>query len=293
MDELLTPASASSYSAVYQLIAWKRYKEALAETETLLRDDPHNPYPYALYGQIHLLLSDYERAEHWATEALKRDPEHELGWYVRVSVYYETDNEKAFYQALQEAQRIDPYEAHYYFLEANRLNKKGKFKEAKERMGAALELDSENPQYLAMLSYIEALLGEDNESRRLDREAIRYGTEEPSVLLYLAWAAFRRGDYKLQETYMRSAVQFNPDSKQYQDEYLEALRHRYVFYRICLWPNKLLRRMKPWQLIVTWVLSWMLFKPLVIIFLILHVLAHWSTRAIIHVRIFGWRRRRR
>ncbi|WP_175532819.1 hypothetical protein [Paenibacillus catalpae] len=53
------------------------------------------------------------------------------------------------------------------------------------------------------------------------------------MLMYLAWSAARRGDYKLHETYMRSAVRLNPDEKQYQDEYLESLQNQYVLYRIC------------------------------------------------------------
>ena len=292
MEEMITPSSPSAYSAVYQLMSWKRYKEALAATEKLLREDPHDPDPYALYAQICVLMGDYEKAQHWAGEALKRNPEHHLGWYVRVSIYYETGNEAAFEQAIREAMRIDPYEAHYYYLQANHLNKKGKFKEAKEQIEMALELESENPQYLAVLAYIEALLGHDDVSRELEREALRYGAEEPVVLMYLAWAAARRGDYKLQETYMRSAVRLNPDEKQYQDEYLESLRHQYLLYRICLWPNKLFRKMKRWQIFVMWAVCWILFKPLVLLFIVLHLLVHWSTKAIVHVKIFGWRRRR-
>ncbi|GLX70715.1 tetratricopeptide repeat protein [Paenibacillus glycanilyticus] len=292
MEDTIRPESLSDYSAVYQLMSWKRYKEALAETEKLLREDPQNPDSYALYAQICLLMGDYDKAQHWVEEALRRDPEHQLGWYVRVSVFYETENAAAFDEALKEAQRIDPYEAHYYYLEANQLNKKGKFKEAKARIEIALELESENAQYLSMLSYIEALLGQDEVSRELEREALRYGTEEPVILMYLAWAAARRGDYKLQETYMRSAVRLNPEEKQYQDEYLESLRHQYLLYRICLWPNKLFRKMKRWQIFVIWAAGWILFKPLLILFIILHIIAHWSTRAIVHVKIFGWRRRR-
>ncbi|MCK9861374.1 tetratricopeptide repeat protein [Paenibacillus sp. ATY16] len=291
-EETLPPSSHTGYTNVYQLMSWKKYKEALIETEKLLRDDPHSPDPYALYAQICVLMGDYEKAQHWVDEALKRDPEHHLGWYVRVSLFYETGNEAAFHEAVREALRIDPYEAHYYYLQANQLNKKGKFNEAKEQIEIALELEPENPQYLSILSYTEALLGNDAVSRETEREALRYGAEEPIVLMYLAWSAARRGDYKLHETYMRSAVRLNPDEKQYQDEYLESLQNQYILYRICLWPNKLFRKMKPWQIFVMWAVCWLLFKPLVFAFIILHLIAHWSTKAIVHVKIFGWRRRR-
>lgn len=79
MEETMTPSSLSAYTAVYQLMSWKRYKEALAETEKLLREDPHNPDPYALYAQICALMGEYEKSQHWAEEALRRNPEHHLG----------------------------------------------------------------------------------------------------------------------------------------------------------------------------------------------------------------------
>ncbi|WP_138495857.1 tetratricopeptide repeat protein [Paenibacillus pinistramenti] len=282
----------AGYTAVQQLIQWQRYKEALAEAQELLKLEPEDPDVFAMIAHIYLLMSEYEKALHWASEALRRNPEEQLAWFVRVNVYYETDNESSFQSALQEALRVDPYEAHYYFLQANRLNKKARFHEAKEELVRALELQPEAPLYLATLSYTEALLGKDGASRELEREALRYGAEMPYVLLYLAWAAGRRGDFKLRETYIRSAVRLNPDSRQFQDEYLEALQQNHKLFRVFLWPSKWIRRLKGWQLFLIWAAAWLLFRPLVIVFILLYVLAHWLSKLIVHVKVFGWRRRR-
>ncbi|MBW5446399.1 tetratricopeptide repeat protein [Cohnella sp. CFH 77786] len=279
------------YTEVHQLMEWKRYKEALKAADRILRNDPEDADAYALIARIHSLMDEYEKALHWAGEALKRSPEHELAWFVRVGVYYETNKEKEFNEALQEALRIDPYETQYYFLKANRLNGKKRFHEAKEQLLKALEMKPETPLYLAALSYTEALLGNIGESRRLDRQAIGYGAEAPYTLLYLAWAAGQRGDFDLQESYMRSAVRLNPESRQFQNEYLEALQHNQIVFRIFLWPTIALRRMKPWQLFISWIVAWFLFKPLLILFIFLYVLAHWLAKGIVHVRVFGWRRR--
>ncbi|MBX4148382.1 hypothetical protein [Paenibacillus lautus] len=104
---------------------------------------------------------------------------------MRVSVYYATDKDRAFEEALQEALRIDPYEPFYYYLQANMLNKKGRPSQAKTALSHALELRPESPLYLAV-------------------------------------------EYKLKETYIRNAVRLDPEDKQYQDEFLEALQHRNV-----------------------------------------------------------------
>ncbi|MDG0793629.1 hypothetical protein OMP38_24460 [Cohnella ginsengisoli] len=111
------------------------------------------------------------------------------------------------------------------------------------------------------------------------------------MLLHLAWAARTRGDFKLDETYMKSAVRLNPDDKQFQDEYLEALQRAHPMYRIFAVPDKYLRAMTPWQILFCWVALWTIFKPLVLLFILLYVVSKWGTKALVHVRIFGWRRR--
>ncbi|WP_201450655.1 hypothetical protein [Paenibacillus sp. An7] len=52
-----------------------------------------------------------------------------------------------------------------------------------------------------------------------------------------------------------------------------------------------MRKMKTWQILLTWVVAVLLLKPLLILFLVLYVLSHWVTKAIVHVKVFGWRRR--
>ena len=90
---------------------------------------------------------------------------------------------------------------------------------------------------------------------------------------------------------MQSAVRLNPENKQIQNEYLEALQNSNRLYRIFLWPRRLLTRMKRWQIFLCWIVAWILFRPLILLFIFLYILTHWVTKAIVHVRVFGWRRR--
>ena len=281
----------AGYAKVQQLVRMRRYKEALAEAENLLRQTPEEPNTYALIGWIHSLTDNHDKALHFSGEALARDPENRLAWHVRVTVFYETDREREFEEALAEALRVDPYEDHYYFLKAARLNKKGKFKDAKEQLMRALELNPESAHNLALLAYTEALLDNDEESRKAEREALQRETEDAIVYMHLAWAASRRGEYDPAERYMANAVRLNPENKQVRDEYLEALQKSNKFYRIFLWPAKILRKLKPWQILVSWIVAWILFKPLIILFIVLYVLAHWISMGIVRVRVFGWRMR--
>lgn len=290
MNELETLDARMLYARAQQLIGWKRYKEALQELEQILRMEPENPDAMAMIANVYLLQNEYDKSLHWAGMVLGREPDHLLAWYVRVCVFYETDRDKEFDEAVEYAMRIDPDEPHYYFLKANRVNKRGAFKEARALLDEALRLSPEHPLYLAMASYTEALMGRFDESRQLERRAMPYSVEEPHALLYLSWAARTRGDYDQQEIHMRNAVRLNPENKQFRDEYLEALQYSNRMYRFFLWPIDKLRRLKNWQIFLAWVVAWIFFRYIVILFIILYVLAHWISRAIVHVRVFGWRR---
>lgn len=281
----------AAYTKAQQLIEWRRYKEALKEAEQLLSQEPEDPDVFALIAHIHLLMEEYDKALYWSNQALSREPEQELAWFVRVVVYYDTNQDRVCKEAIQEALRIDPYEPHYYFLQAHLYNKIDKPNRAKMALSQALELRPESPVYLALLSYTESLLKNYEDSSRVEKLALKYNTESSQVFLYLGWAAGERGEYKLKETYMRNAIRLNPDSKLYQEEFLEALQHNEVLFKIFLWPGKFVRKMKTWQVLLTWLIAVLFFRSLLILFIVLYVLSHWVTKAIVHVKVFGWRRR--
>lgn len=281
----------TAYAKVQQLVEWRRYNEALQEAEQLLRQEPEDPDVFALISQIYLLMNEYDKALEWSNQALSREPQQKLAWFVRVCVYYETDKDRAFDEALQEALRIDPYEPHYYYLQANMYNKKGRFKQAKTALAHALELRPESPLCLALLSYTEALLINFEESARVERLALQNNTESSEVYFYVGLAAGQRGEYKLKETYMRNAVHLDPDNKQYQDEFLEALQHNEMLFKVMLWPAKFLRKMKSWQILIAWIVAMIFFRPLLILFIVLYILSYWVTKATVHVKVFGWGRR--
>lgn len=279
---------ATRYQKIVQLMEWRRFQEAEKEALALIQDEPEDPDTYALLGNIKHSMERYDEALHWSEEALRRDPEHVLAWYVRANTYYEQENWKALKSALDEALRIDPYEPHYHMLNANLSNKKGKFEEAKEHMLKALDITPENAFYLAQMSYIEALLGNEHDSKRYEQESLRLEVESELNYLYLAWAADRRNDHEQYLLMLKNAIHLNPDNKQIREEYMEGLQKSYLLYRILLAPSRLAKRMKPWQILVSWFIVWIIFRPLVFIFIALYIIIHWTTKLLVHVKLFGW-----
>ncbi|MCR2803482.1 tetratricopeptide repeat protein [Paenibacillus soyae] len=280
------------YKRISQLMEWNRHKEALDEAMALLREEPEDANAYAVLGQICLRLDKRDEALHWSQESLRRDPENSLAWFVRTAAYYEGENWKLLDDALDNAQRVDPYEPHYYFLRANAFNRKGKYANAKEMLLAGLRLSPHNALFLATLSYTEALLGNMQESKHYAKEALRQDVEHDHVYLYLGWAAEWRNDYDEQLLMLKNAIRLDPENKQIREAYLEALQKSYKFYRILLAPTNVLKRLKPWQILLGWFVAILLFRPLIFVFLILYIMTHWATKWLVHVKVFGWSRKR-
>ncbi|MGG1876511.1 hypothetical protein ABDI30_02820 [Paenibacillus cisolokensis] len=172
------------------------------------------------------------------------------------------------------------------------LTRKGSSSKRKPHYYRRLKSIRKHRLYLAVLSYTEALLIHFEESVRLEKIALEHNMESSEVYFFLGLASGQRGDYKLKETYMRNAVRLEPDNKQYQEEFLDALQHNELLFKIILWPVKFLRKLKHWQVLIAWIVAMLFLRPLLILFIVLYVLSYWVTKATVHVKVFGWGRRR-
>ncbi|MHA6481530.1 tetratricopeptide repeat protein [Paenibacillus sp. strain BS8-2] len=280
------------YDKIGRLIGWKRYKEAAAEAEALLRDEPEDAHAYALLALVYVHTENYDASLHWSGEALKRDPENTLAWFVRTNAYHDSGKLDKALETAVEGMRIDPYEPHYYFIRANINMKRGHHADAKALIESALEMRPNNATYIASLSYVEALLGDFASSRHHAREALKLDVESDSTFLILAWAAEQRGDYDENLDMLKEAIRIDPNDKQIRDAYLDGLQKNYKMYRILLAPFKVFKRMKPWQIFLTWIIIAIIFRPLIFIFIIVYALTHWLTKLLVHVKVFGWNFRR-
>lgn len=279
------------YAKIYKLLEWKRYLEAKEEARALISETPEDPNAYAVLAQVSLRMEQYDEASRWSSEALRHDPESRIGWFVRTVTMYETNDWKSLDACLAEVHRIDPEEPFYHFLRANTYNRRRQFAAAKEELLTALKLDSENALFIATLSYTEALLGNAAASRDLARKALLLEVESDHVYLYLGWAAEHRNDSDDQLLMLKNAIQLDPTNKQIREDYLASLQKNYFIYRILLVPINALKKLKPWQILLIWIGIAIFFRPFIFLFLILYVVTHWVTKLLVHVKVFGWRRR--
>ncbi|MDP5275376.1 tetratricopeptide repeat protein [Chengkuizengella axinellae] len=274
-------------SAINQLIQWGKYKEAIEEIEKYIQNDPEESLGYALMAKVYTQKDDYDKAIYWVEEALKKDPEDALAWELQVSIAYTQEKWREFNRLVDDAFRIFPTESHFYYLKANELSSRMKFKEAMEQMEQALRISPKYALYLANYSYLLAHLNEKEGSLQYEKRALQEEVEDSSVFMYLAWSADRRGDHKIALSYFENAIRLNPNNNQVRDEYLESLQKQYFFYRMLIYPSKMFAKNR-YLFLVLWLVAAFLFRPLILLFIVLYIASHWLTKLLVHVKIFGW-----
>ncbi|OWR27681.1 hypothetical protein CDO73_21035 [Saccharibacillus sp. O23] len=271
------------------LLSRGRNKEALTEAGEWLREEPETVGPYGALSLAYINLHDYDRALECTEQMLRLDPNEEDAWFLRAVIYYSTREWTQMQEAAEEGLRLNPYRAHLHYLLANMHNKFGRFDQARQAIERALDIDTENGLYYALYSYVLANLLRHEDSREAAENALRKDVETSQTFLYLGWAADRRGDVKTAKTMMEQAIRLDPDDEQTRTEYMEAVQKNYWFYRIFTLPV-FFNRFKAWQLLLIWVAASILFRPLVIILVILYGFSFILSKIFVHVQVYGWRR---
>lgn len=272
---------------VRQLVQWNRYKEAIAEAEEWVRHDPEDDQALAWLAFAHQ-FTDVDKALHWSGEAIRRNPESEIAWQVRLFAAYDRQDWRTFDQVSEEMLRMFPEESYIYRLKAQREIARKKFDDAIRLVEQAIALQHTDNNF-AVYAYALALQGNDDASREAEATALRLDPEDVQTLLYAGWAADQRGDYEQALERIGAAVRLNPDNAQIREEYLNILQKSYWFYRALLLP-RFLTKIKPWQILIVWIGCWILLRPLIIAFIVLYLASYWISKWLVHVKIFGFRR---
>ncbi|MEW4370902.1 tetratricopeptide repeat protein [Paenibacillus kandeliae] len=274
---------------IERLLQWDRYDEALREAGEWLREQPEEPEPYNALATIYMNMEQYDKALECTAQALRIEPDHEDAWVLRAFVYYDTQEWALMQQATDEALRINPYRVHLYYLLSNMYNRQGKFQQALEQIKEGLRLQPQTGLYLALYSYVLANLNQMDASQEAAIHALQYDVEHAQTFMYLGWAAERRGDAKTAKQMMEQAIRLEPNNEQIRTEYMEALQKNYWFYRIFTLPL-FLRKLKRWQLILLWMSAWIVFRPLLIVLIILYLFSHVLSKLFVHLQVYGWHR---
>jgi tetratricopeptide (TPR) repeat protein len=197
------------------LINNKQLKEARAEYQVLLDDQPNNADIAVTIGLLSLQMSDFATAEKWLKRALElkyRDPDavrFYLGQVAEETKRY--DEAMKYYASVQAGEQFVPAQARYAFL----LGRQNKLAEAREYLQ---NVRTASDEQRALLIQAEAQLLREaknyQESYDLLNQALEKQPENLDLLYDSAMAAEKLDRIDVVETNLRKLITLKPDHAQ-------------------------------------------------------------------------------
>lgn len=277
----------AQYERARALLELNRYNEAIKAVEEYIRTYPEDADGYTLLGKIYLYTNESEKALHWVYEAMKKDPESWFAWQTYIGALYTIKDWTTLPKALENALSLYPEDDYFYMIKCCGEIREEDFEQAEISIKKALRIEPENAFYLSIYSYILSIQERDEESRECEVQALKNSVENEYVFLYCAWAADYRGELELSREYLKNAIRLNPTNDQIRENYLDALQKQYWFYRIFVPPTNT-KTSTIVVMVIIWIIAWLIYKPLIFVFIFLYVLSYWSSKLIVHVKVFGW-----
>lgn len=197
------------------LINNKQLKEARAEYQTLLEQQPNTADIAVTIGLLSLQMSDFAAAETWLKRALElkyRDPDAArfyLGQVAEETKHY--DEAMKYYASVQAGEQFVPAQARYAFL----LGRQNKLAEAREYLQ---NVRTASDEQRALLIQAEAQLLREaknyQESYDLLNRALEKQPENLDLLYDSAMAAEKLDRIDVVETNLRKLITLKPDHAQ-------------------------------------------------------------------------------
>jgi tetratricopeptide (TPR) repeat protein len=235
------------------LIQTKRYKEAEKHLAEVLATEPDNAEALSL-----LALCKSEGGQH--AEAIKimeqvvgRQPDNPQSLYLYAIMLLRNNEMRKSEKFVKEAIAFDPFNADYFALLASIKIQQKEWQEAYDTANKGLEIDAENLACLNLRSTALTKLDRHEESFETIREALNKDPRNDHTHANLGWSQLEKGNHKAALESFRAALQLNPGNEYARAGLVEALKARYLFYRLFLkysfWMNNL-KAKGQWFLII-------------------------------------------
>ncbi len=219
--------------AVY-LLQHRKYREAETAIQQTLARYPMDTNALGLLAEVKIQLDEHAEALQIVNDTIGLDPADDRLYYQRARIHLNNEDYNAAEADLREAIRLDPQEAGYYAMYAMLLNQRKKFSEALSYAEQALQVDPENVYALNARSTALLKLNRKEESFEGIEDAFRHDPENPYTHANYGWGLLEKGDAKKALEHFREALRIDPSMQMAQTGMIEALKSRYLVYRLFL-----------------------------------------------------------
>jgi tetratricopeptide (TPR) repeat protein len=211
-----------------------RYDLADREFRRELAEAPDNAMAHAFLA---LCLSEQDRhdeALHEAGEAVRLEPDEAFGHYVRGRVLHQQDRLKEAEAAAREAIRLDPDDADYHGLLAAVEMGRRRWAAALEAAERGLALDPEHDACTNLRAMALVQLGRKDDAAGTLGSALARDPENALTHANQGWALLHQGDHQRALEHFREALRIDPELEWARAGIVEALKARYLLYRLML-----------------------------------------------------------
>jgi tetratricopeptide (TPR) repeat protein len=231
----------------------KRYPEAEKIFAELISLDPTNAQLLGMYGDVLRELDKTDLAEKMINNAIGLAPQMDVLHYKKALVLISKEKYDAAEDSLERAININPEESGYFSAWALIKLERKQFKKALELANQALELDPEDILALNSRSSAQLKLNKKDESARTIEGALREDPNNAFTHANYGWNLLEKGDHKKALTHFSESLKLDPNFTLAQAGMMQALKARYVFYRLFLkyvfWMGKLTAKYQ-WMVII-------------------------------------------
>lgn len=235
------------------LLDQKRWRDALGELGLVLAAEPESAVAHRGCAMALLNLEQFAEAERHARAAVAADPNDSDALYTLGCVLYERQRLRPALDVLDSSLEIEPRAPDTLGLRAHVLCDLVRWKQALESSEAGLEIDPENS--LCLTSRARALVGQGSpiEAQASLADGLCHDIENPMLHAGMGWAALASKDRDKALVHFHEALRLDPELEWAREGMMEALRTKYLFYRLIFGYHLWMSRMTPgvrWAVIV-------------------------------------------
>ncbi|WP_417358699.1 tetratricopeptide repeat protein [Flavobacterium sp.] len=216
------------------LLQQGRYSEAENILGQLLTQNPNDINTLTLLSEVNFQQKKYDKAEELINNAIALSPDESSLFYLKSRIYLYKDEYNQAEKYANTAISLLPEDENNYVILSNILLAQKKYKEALEAADRALSLAPDNVFALNMRSTALLKLNNKEESFRTIEEALHESPNNPHTHANYGWGLLEKGDKKKALEHFSEALKNDPDNNFAQAGMIEALKARFVFYRLFL-----------------------------------------------------------
>jgi hypothetical protein len=183
---------------------------------------------------LNLQQDRIDKAESIIDDAIGLSPDTAHLYFIKSRIDIQKDKYDDAEKSIQQSIALDPYTADYFAWLANIKLARKQYEESLSLANQALEIDPEDLLALNVRSTVLLKLNKKEESFQTIEGALRQDPNNAYTHANYGWGLLEKGDHKKALNHFKEALKNNPNYDYAQKGMMEALKAKYLIYRLFL-----------------------------------------------------------